>query len=149
MMVRLLIGSAVFLVLGFILGRCSRSTPPEVVYETIKVVDTVKLVDTARVLDTVYVSSVGELRLIGCDTASFRWNFETSHVFRMERGINMERSLMVQGERLSQPWAVGIGIGIWKDVFFPYISIRYKNLTGWIKPTRPLSGGVSFEFIRF
>ncbi len=147
-MIRLIIGSAI-LILGFILGRCSRSTPPEVIHETVYIHDTIRLVDTVSVRDTVYVSSVGELRLIGCDTASFSWNFNTSHVFRMERGINMERSLKVQSERLSQVWAVGVGIGIWKDVFFPYISIRYKNLTGWIKPIRPLSGGVSFEFIKF
>ena len=145
---RSLIGIVISLVLGFILGRCSRSSPsPEVIHETVYIHDTIRLVDTVSVRDTVYVSSVGEIRLVGCDTASFRWNFETSHVFRMERGINMERSLMVQSERLSH-FGVGVGVG-WYGVFFPYVSFRFRNISGWFKPTRPLSGGVSLELIRF
>lgn len=143
---RIIVFVSIAFLLGFILGRCSRSSP-EVVYETIKVVDTLKFVDTVRVLDTVFISSMGEIRLVGCDTASFSWNFNTSHVFRMERGTFLEKGITFQGERLSH-FGVGVGIG-WYGVFFPYITVRYKNLTGWIKPIRPWAGGVSIQLLAF
>jgi len=148
-MIRIIAASSVFLIIGFILGRCSRPDSQEVVYEAIKVVDTLKFVDTVKVLDTVYVSSVGEVRLVGCDTASFSWNLETHHVFKLERDNFFERSLMVQRQGYSPSWAVGAGIGIMDGILFPYVTIRYRKITGWIKPYRPLSGGVSLEILRF
>ncbi len=146
-MIRVTVISVLFLIIGFLLGRCSRPSP-EVVYEAIKVIDTLKFVDTVKVLDTVYVSSVGEVRLVGCDTASFSWNLETHHVFKLERDNYFERSLMVQRQGYPSSWGVGVGLG-WNGVVFPYISIRYKRISGWIKPLRPYTGGVSLEILRF
>ena len=135
------------ILIGFLLGRCSRSEELPGNLDTVKVIDTVKLVDTVKLTDTLYVSHVAELKLVRCDTAFFRLSFQNQHSFKMEKALSYQHNQILQRQRLPS-FAVGVGLG-WYGELFPYIKIRYKIISGWFKPYRPLSGGVSLDILTF
>ncbi len=125
---------------GFTLGRRFSRV------KTLTVIDTVQIVDTLTLLDTVFVYQGGELRLVKCDTAYFRWESSLGHSINTSWG--QWYSLGVRAPSISSyaSYGVGIGLGYYMEPF-GFISWRFGRFQGWVKPYYPYAAGLSYMLL--